>query len=191
MPGNPGLDLAMDAVISASAFAGLLWHISTGILTSMTMPQTRLTYLCQHCIVPPVRPPEGTSPKAVAGNSTHSAVNTLGKVTHRRDRFYNVLRSNSPACSGGQGIVRVLRTPDMVTTVLQDLVNTSPKYTPAGNGRSVVADITYIYTREGFGLISHWWPMPQQIHSGMAALAGVWMEGLGCHGSLRPTVPTE
>ncbi|WP_220444678.1 DDE-type integrase/transposase/recombinase, partial [Phocaeicola plebeius] len=36
----------------------------------------------------------------------------------------------------------------------RDLVNTSPKYTPAGNGRLVVADITYIYTREGFAYLS-------------------------------------
>lgn len=75
------------------------------------------------------------------------------KFTIGRDRFYNVLRSNSlmlrrtryrPRTTDSRHGYRLYR----------DLVNTSPKYTPAGNGRLVVADITYIYTREGFAYLS-------------------------------------
>lgn len=56
------------------------------------------------------------------------------------------------SCSGEQGIVRVLHRHGY--RLYRDLVNTSPKYTPAGNGQLVVADITYIYTREGFAYLS-------------------------------------
>ena len=86
------------------------------------------------------------------------------KFTIGRDRFYNVLRSNSlmlrrtryrPRTTDSRHGYRLYR----------DLVNTSPKYTPADNGRLVVADITYIYTREGFAYLSLVTRRLQQIHS--------------------------
>lgn len=38
--------------------------------------------------------------------------------------------------------------------IYEDLVNTSPKYVPANNGRLVVSDITYVCTSEGFAYLS-------------------------------------
>lgn len=75
------------------------------------------------------------------------------KFTIGRDRFYNVLRSNSL-------ILRQKRCRPRTTDsrhgyrLYRDLVNTSPRYIPASNGRLVVADITYIYTKEGFACLS-------------------------------------
>ena len=97
------------------------------------------------------------------------------------------------SCSGGQG--NRPRTTDSRHgyRLYRDLVNTSPKYTPAGNGRLVVADITYIYTREGFAYLSLVTDAYSRYIVGYCLSRSLDAEGplKAMYMLLRPTVPTE
>lgn len=70
-----------------------------------------------------------------------------------RDRFYDILRSNNL-------MLRKKRYRPRTTysnhnyRLYDDLLNTAPKYVPLQNGRLVVSDITYVYTKEGFAYLS-------------------------------------
>lgn len=75
------------------------------------------------------------------------------KFTIGRDRFYNLLRSN------GLMLRRKRYRPRTTDSrhgyrLYEDLVNTTPKFTPVRNGSLAVCDITYVYTREGFAYLS-------------------------------------
>lgn len=75
------------------------------------------------------------------------------KFTIGRDRFYDILRANGL-------MLRRKKYRTRTTTACQnyrlypDLLNTVPKYVPSANGRMVVSDITYVYTKEGFAYLS-------------------------------------
>lgn len=70
-----------------------------------------------------------------------------------RDRFYDILRSNGL-------MLRKKRCRPRTTyskhgyRIYDDLLNTTPRYVPADNGRLAVSDITYVSTNEGFAYLS-------------------------------------
>ena len=75
------------------------------------------------------------------------------KFTIGRDKFYDILRSNSL-------MLRKKRYRPKTTNsnhpyrLYNDLLNTTPKYRPLQNGRLMVSDITYVYTDDGFAYLS-------------------------------------
>ena len=70
-----------------------------------------------------------------------------------RDRFYDILRSNGLMLRKKKYHPRTTDSKHGYR-IYDDLLNTTPKYVPAGNGRLVVSDITYVYTNEGFAYLS-------------------------------------
>lgn len=75
------------------------------------------------------------------------------KFTIGRDRFYDILRSNSLMLKKKRHCPRTTDSSHGYR-LYDDLVNTSPKLYPARNGALVVSDITYVYTSEGFAYLS-------------------------------------
>jgi putative transposase len=75
------------------------------------------------------------------------------KFTFGRDQFYDILRAN------GLMLRRKRYKPRTTNSnhhyrLYDDLVNTTPKFTPYKNGMLIVSDITYVYTRDGFAYLS-------------------------------------
>lgn len=75
------------------------------------------------------------------------------KFTIGRDRFYNLLRSNLLMLRRRKYRPRTTESRHGYR-LYEDLLNTTPKFTPVRNGSLVVCDITYVYTREGFAYLS-------------------------------------
>lgn len=75
------------------------------------------------------------------------------KFTLGRDRFYDVLRSNSLMLKKKRFRPRTTDSRHPYR-IYSDLLNTSPKFVAQENCRMVVADITYVLTKEGFAYLS-------------------------------------
>ena len=153
MPSNPGPVSRRTPLPRASALQ-IAWHITQGYYKhdyASNEADILSASIVLYCLY--VRQKECLPKAGCRELYTLCREYFREKFTIGRDRFYNVLRSNSlmlrrtryrPRTTDSRHGYRLYR----------DLVNTSPKYTPAGNGRLVVADITYIYTREGFAYLS-------------------------------------
>lgn len=70
-----------------------------------------------------------------------------------RDRFYDILRANGLMLRKKRFRPRTTAT-CQTYRLYEDLLNTTPKYTPLRNGRMIVSDITYVYTKDGLAYLS-------------------------------------